>query len=166
VHRYRFLVDELQKRLPPSQRDALQGYDWLSAMLAVASDTIRHAEPTNEARLLSWLADLADRTLRLHYGDAIEPKLPAQPWTWSTEETPDTLLCELAGENELRGDIRQVLDDLSEDERVLVHVRDYVGASWEMIAETLGYRSAQHARACHLQALRKLAELMQRRRVG
>jgi DNA-directed RNA polymerase specialized sigma24 family protein len=166
VRRYRFLLDEFQQLLPPSQRDALLGYDWLSAMHAVAAESIRDAEPSSEARLQAWLSDLAERTLRQHYSEAIEPKLPAEPWTWSSEETPDSVLSELDRHESLRGDIRQCLDELPEDERVLVHVRDYVGASWETIASTLGYRSPQHARACHLQALRKLADLMERRRVG
>jgi DNA-directed RNA polymerase specialized sigma24 family protein len=173
VGRFGFLHDEMQSRLPPSQWDAVQGYDWLSAMLDVAADTIRSAEPTNETRMQAWLAQVADLALRLHYREAIEFTTPSEPWTWGSDETPDSLLSELAcgaddarDERELRGDIRQCMDGLAEDERVLVHVRDYVGASWEAIADTLGYRSPQHARAEHLLVLRKLAELMQRRRVG
>jgi hypothetical protein len=174
VTRYTLLEEQLRSQVPPSHWEMLERFDWLDALHAVASEAIDGEELVSEESLNRWLQTVADRTLRLHYADVIEAKLPGEPWAFGRHETPDAMLSELSrrsgvGERdararELGGDVGPCIDELTEQERVLVQVRDYVGASWEVIADTLGYRTPQHARASHSRVLNKLVELMKQRR--
>jgi hypothetical protein len=169
VHRFDVVSERLRSRLPPAQWDVLEAYDWLSAMMEVASETVKDEELASEAALRRWLERVADHTFRLCYADVVEPRLPAPPWVWGRPEAPDAMLGDLAQDPRSRadalarcraGDLAHGLALLTEDERVLVQVRDYVGASWEVVAAALGYGSPQQARTAHKAALRRLVELM------
>jgi len=100
------------------------------------------------ARVSTWLyricANLSYDYLRAkRYRDAVSLQIPMRGEEGSSDELGDRLPApvetpsEIAGKDEIRAAVRQLMDELPERERAVLILRHYEGMTFERIAEAL-----------------------------
>ena len=70
-----------------------------------------------------------------------------------------------AEKREERERLERALDQLPEKQRELIAQREYLGASWQAIADDLGYASAEVARVSHSRAVLALRKILRQEAV-
>lgn len=164
-------------RLGPALRGHLESDDILQETLIAAIHGFDRFEMRNQSSLLNWLARIAENQIRgaLDYHSA---KKRDKGREVALQRARDTLTSKdfvrdpMAREPEpLEGlvqheDIEAVeasLDELSEDHREAILLRNYIGGTWAEIRDWTGARSADAARLRHARALTELSKLVRRR---
>jgi RNA polymerase sigma-70 factor (ECF subfamily) len=160
-------------RLGKRLREVVDSGDILQETFAAAVRAFDGFEVREEASLIQWLAKLAERQIiaaaDFHLAQKrdqrrnvpLAPPVPGSP-TQSfaitfADDTTRPLERLVAGEEAALVD--DCLDRLQEDYRELIVLRNFVGASWEEVAEATGRPSPAAARMMHARALVELGKL-------
>lgn len=170
------LLLTVRARMGPVLRSKIDPEDIVQEALVVAMDAMLETEFTEEAGFRRWLATVAlnrvkNAAKRLdtqkrdpHLEIALESlraalssgelrlDLPA------TDRSPSSA----ASFEEDRERLEQSLDELSDDHREVILLRDFEQGTWRWVGEQLG-RSADAASMLYGRAMGKLAECMDRR---
>jgi len=167
-------------RLGERLREFLESGDIVQETFAQALASFDRFEVRDEARLLDWLARLAENRIRdaakiratqkrdparvqaLDDSRSGADSKPYRPLPLSPEPRPEDLAA--------RGEEARILDEcvagLDSRQREIVVQRDYLGATWPAIAEDLGYPNEQAARAAHAKATLELCLRLRARGVS
>jgi RNA polymerase sigma-70 factor (ECF subfamily) len=166
-------------RLGKKLREKLESGDILQEVFLDAVNRFDRFEMRDEASLLQWLSrkvewqigDQADRLSAAKRDAHKETPLDA-PAAIEGEEAAAAIEIrerapqpfEEASSNEDRETVEACMEQLSEEYRELIILRDYVGYSWEEIAAQARRPSAGAARMMHAKAMIELGKLLRRRR--
>lgn len=158
-------------RLGPALRRQVDSAEILQETFAAAVKDLERFEIREEASLIHWLGRIAHHRIleaarraergvgreRLH--DPPETDRPGR-----RDAVPDTspTPSEAAAHREEAARLERCLDGLPEAERELILLRDYAGASWQLVAEATGRPSADAARMAHSRAMAALTAAMVR----
>jgi len=167
-------------RLGAALRSQLDSGDAVQETFLAAVQGFDRFEMRDEGALLHWLATLAERRLR----DAARQRGAAKRdparavaleelrralevgevtlESAGTDLTP-SLLVERGEEGAI---VDEELAGLAEPAREVLLLRDVAGASWQTVAEQLGYRTERAARVAHAKALVELGLRVRRRGVA
>jgi RNA polymerase sigma-70 factor (ECF subfamily) len=162
-------------RLGPKLRLRMDSGDILQETFAAAVVAFDRFEMQDEAGFINWLSRIAERqalSAVAHHGaqkrDAgrevpLEPHDPERSGALEPVDggAPPHELAQRAEESQL---VETCMAELSEEDRELIILRDYAGASWEHVAAETGRPSADAARMRHAKALLTLGRLMRQRR--
>lgn len=170
---YPRVLQVVRIRLGSRLRESLDSGDIVQDTLCAAIRAFPSFEMRDEASLMHWLAKLVERQIFAqadYHGAAkraaaLRVPLDASPsGSQSTghvgqqhADTATTPLDRLQNEEE-RGLLLRAMDELEPDLRELIVQRNYLGASWETIAELTGSPSAAAARMRHARAKLELAK--------
>lgn len=164
-------------RLGRRLREMVESGDILQETFAQAVKAFGNFEVRDEASMIHWLSQLAERQIiaQADYHNARKrdhkKNRPLQP-TGSDGSFeivyPDdqTRPLQLLADVEQAHIVEDCIDQLSEDYRELIVLRNYAGASWESVAERTGRPSAAAARMMHARALVELGRLMRQAGIG
>ncbi|MHC5210463.1 MAG: RNA polymerase sigma factor [Planctomycetota bacterium] len=164
-------------RLGHKLRLRMDSGDILQETFAAAVEAFDRFEMKDEAGFINWLSKIAERqalsAVAHHSAQKRDSarEVPLEPHdpdrTGSLEPAdggpPPSELAQRAEEALL---IETCMSDLPEDYRELIILRDYAGASWDLVAEETGRPSPDAARMKHAKALLQLGRLMRRRSSG
>lgn len=164
-------------RLGRHLRASLDSADILQETFIAAVRCFDRFEMRDEASLINWLSKLAERQIMAaaDYHNARkrdrrrEVGLPTIPGSGShsgfAAQLADDATQPLEGlaEGEQLQIVEECIEELDQEHRELVILRNYVGASWETVAEQTGRPSAAAARMMHARALIELSKLVRAR---
>lgn len=147
-------------RLGSALRSRLDSGDIVQETFLSALSGFDRFEVRNEASLLQWLALLAENRIRdaadFHSAGKrdlardVRLSIPGRSGSIGLDPTATGLSPAMgAARDEQVHALEDALADLPEADRELVVLRDYVGMSWEDVAERTGRRSAAAARMAH-----------------
>ncbi len=155
-------------------RARVESGDILQDTFLAALRSFDRFEIRDEAAFLNWLARIAEhqiqdaadffgaqkrnvaREVPLNAGTESAPSASREP----TDTAPTPM--EQAQQLEQRSEVEQALEGLSEDYRELILWRDFMGASWAVIAEETQRPSADAARMMYGKAIIELTKRMPR----
>ena len=163
-------------RLGKHLRTSLDSADILQETFIAAVRSFERFEMRDEASLIHWLSKLAERQIIAaadYHGAKKRDKrreVPLPTATGSTsqsgfrpefaaETTPP--LDGLAAQEQI-DIVENCLQELPEEYRELILMRNYAGASWELVAEETGRPSGAAARMMHARAMIELGKLVRR----
>jgi len=151
--------------------------DLVQQTMIKALQHIDRFQQREDARLIDWLARIAEREVLAHHRrqaaacrDVHREQVAQRPTDGSSSESP--IHQALAGDSTpsqqaARGEDKELLDEclagLPEDLREVILLRDFAGASWSHVATQLGKPSSDAARKQHERALAALREAVRRR---
>jgi RNA polymerase sigma-70 factor (ECF subfamily) len=159
-------------RLGARLRESVDSGDILQETFTAAVRSFENFEMREEASLINWLSRLAERqiiaaadyhgakkrdqrrSVSLHGGGSATASLSVA----FPDETTAPL--EKLANHEETGIVERCLDELPEEYRELIVLRNYAGASWEAVAEETGRPSAAAARMMHARAMIELGKLV------
>ena len=167
----------VRMRLGRKLRGALESGDILQETFAVAVKGFDRFEMREEASLINWLSKLAERQIiaAADYHGAKKrdrdmevamdgPTTGSQPSEYRMEFGTDAPgPREMAEADEQAQIVEQAMEELSDEYRELLILRNYVGASWEHIAEAIGSPSADAARMMHARGMIELGKQLRER---
>jgi len=167
----------VRMRLGPRLRAQVDDSDILQETFAAAVEAFDRFEMRDEASLINWLAKLAERKIiaAADYYSAKkrdsrrEVRLPSNARFEDSSVIARELAssidapAELAADDEMRNIVEESVGELPEDYRELIVLREYAGASWEVIANETGRPSAEAARMMHSRAMVELSKLVRAR---
>jgi len=163
-------------RLGRHLRSAVDSGDILQNTFIAAVQGFDRFEMRDEASLIHWLSKLAEhqimgaadyfgakkrdkrREVQLPSAGGSSESGPRQEL--AAEETP--ALDGLADQEQIEI-VEACLEELPPDYRELILLRNYAGASWEMVAQETGRPSGAAARMMHARAMIELGKLVRRR---
>lgn len=129
-------------------------------------------EAREEARFIDWAATICERTLRnkVRFHRA-EKRDVQREWSLPRSRTmessvgwdavaPDLSPPEHLGERERAQLVDDCLRELREDQREAILLRDFAGASWDYVTQTLGKESKGAAQQLHRRARIALGGLL------
>ncbi len=166
-------------RIGPQLRARLETEDIVQHAFAKAFEKFDGFEMRDEGSLLHWIAEIAERQVR----DAVDLQnaRKRRPPTGhvcvdlDASGTRDVDLdppasgvgpaTKVGGWEEERA-IDQCVDELPEQFRRVIVLRDYEGLEWQEIRKVLGKNSESAARDLHQRALLELTLLLRRRGIG
>jgi len=135
---------------------------------------IRHLddfEARDDARLINWLARIAEREVYSHYRfqnaarrdhrreqSLINPVDSSNSSSMHDPPSPDDSPSRVMARRESGEILDECLASLAEDQREVFLLRAYAGASWEVVAQELGRPSAEAARKFYERARETLKE--------
>ncbi len=161
-------------RLGARLRESVDSGDILQETFVAAVRAFGNFEMREEASLINWLSRLAERqiiaaadyhgakkrdhrrSVSLHASTSATASV-SLPLAFPDETTQP--LEKLASHEESRI-VERCLDELAEEYRELIVLRNYAGASWEAVAEETGRPSAAAARMMHARAMIELGKLV------
>lgn len=164
-------------RLGTRLRQGVDSGDILQETFIAAVRAFETFEMRDEASLINWLSRLAERQIiaAADYHGAKKRdhrKRVALPGA-STVESAGRMGTEFAAkephplekllESETSEQLEECLQDLTEEHRELIILRNYAGCSWEAVAEETGRPSASAARMMHARAMIELGKKMRER---
>jgi RNA polymerase sigma-70 factor (ECF subfamily) len=170
----------VRMRLGYALRSHVDTEDILQDTFVAAVQAFDRFEMRDEASLINWLAQLAQhqilaaadyhnakkrdhrREVRLSSGTSVGDSGQMSLQLAACVEAPIDRLSR--GEQEAL--VECCVAELSVEYRELIILRDYVGASWEQIAEQTCRPSAPAARMMHTRALIELGRLLRARGAG
>jgi RNA polymerase sigma-70 factor (ECF subfamily) len=161
-------------RLGSKLRESMESGDILQDTFHQAVRSFENFEMRDEASLIHWLARLAERQIiaaadfhgakkRDHGRDVAWTDAGAGSRSGSVAiEHADgsTAVLERLASLEQEALLERALERLPADYRELIIQRNYEGASWEAIAETMGRPSAAAARMMHARALIEIGKIL------
>ena len=162
-------------RLGARLRESIDSGDILQETFLAAVRSLDSFEMREEASLINWLSRLAERQIiaAADYHGAKKrdtrrnvslsgPVHEARSATISIAipDGRDTRPLDVLAGREEQKIVEKCLEDLPEEYRELILLRNYAGASWESVAEETGRPSAAAARMMHARALVELGKLV------
>jgi len=167
----------VRMRLGKKLRGALESGDILQETFAVAVRGFERFEMREEASLINWLSKLAERQIiaAADYHGAKKRDRDLEVAMEGTKTGSDTGElrrqfgaktpgpAELAAADEQAELVELSMEELSKEHRELLILRNYVGASWESIAESVGSPSADAARMMHARGMIELGKHLRER---
>lgn len=161
-------------RLGRGLREAVESGDILQETFIHAVRSFENFEVREEASLIQWLSRIAERQIIAQHDYFVAKKrdrkknVPLQGRGDASSDGsfeisfPDdqTRPLERIENAEERGIVEACLDELSEEYRELILLRNYAGASWESVAEETGRPSPAAARMMHARAMVELGRLV------
>jgi len=167
----------VRMRLGRKLRSSLESGDILQETFAVAVKGFDRFEMREEASLINWLSKLAERQIiaAADYHGAkkrdrdMEVAMDAPQTGTGTSEFRLEFGASVPGPDELAAADEEALlvelsmEQMSEEYRELLILRNYVGASWEHIAETVGSPSPDAARMMHARGMIELGKHLRER---
>jgi RNA polymerase sigma-70 factor (ECF subfamily) len=161
-------------RLGTRLRQRVESSDILQETFIAAVDGFDRFEMRDEASFINWLARIAERQVLAaadHHG--AQKRNPAREVSIHRDEEQsdigiDPVASGLLPPEELMRDeqtamVEACIDLLPEAYRELIILRNYAGASWEVVAEQTGRPSAAAARMMHAKAIVELGKTLRRR---
>ena len=162
----------VRMRLGRKLRSSLESGDILQETFAVAVKGFDRFEMREEASLINWLSKLAERQIiaAADYHGAkkrdrdIEIAMDAPIAGAGSSEFRLEFGANVPGPGELAAADEEALlvelsmEQMSEEYRDLLILRNYVGASWEHIAEAVGSPSPDAARMMHARGMIELGK--------
>ena len=141
--------------------------DLVQQTMILALQNLDQFEQREDARLIDWLARIAEREVLAHHRRQRAARRDVRREAPKLESAGSTAPQHAAvsgdstpSERAVRDEDRAVLDEciaaLPEDMREVLLLRDFAGASWSHIAEQLGRPSSDAARKQHERALSAL----------
>jgi RNA polymerase sigma-70 factor (ECF subfamily) len=157
-------------RLGTALRRRLDSGDILQETFLAAIRNFARFELRDEASFINWLAVLAENQIRdaADYHGAQKRAIDRQvPLEFTDRSGPigldpvasDLLPPGAASRAEEIARIESAIERLPPEHRELILLRDYAGASWDVIAEHTGRPSPDAARMMHAKAMVQLARL-------
>ena len=165
-------------RLGRKLRTALDSGDILQDTFAQAVTAFDNFEMRDEASLINWLSKLAERQIiaaadfhgakKRDIARQAHLKTPAShseskgsgiSYAFAADATAPL---DRLSEDEQVDIVESCIQELPEEYRELIILRDYTGASWEAVAEETGRPSAAAARMMHARALIELGKFVRR----
>lgn len=148
--------------------------DLVQQTMIQALQNLDQFEQREDARLIDWLARIAEREVLAHHRKQRAARRDVRRETPKLESDDAAAPLHVAvsgdstpSERAARDDDKAVLDQciaaLPEDMREVLLLRDFAGASWSHIAEQLGRPSSDAARKQHERALSALREAVRGR---
>lgn len=168
-------------RLGSRLRESLESGDIVQGTFIAAVQDFRNFEMRDEASLIHWLSKLVERQIigQADYHGAqkraavrrvsLDTTRPGQGSSGSVsiQHADDTTpLLEKLEDAEQSSALIEALEALEPEHRELIILRNYVGASWETIAEETQRPSAAAARMMHARALLELGKILRARGFG
>lgn len=164
-------------RLGAALRRRLDSGDILQETFLAAVRNFSRFELRDEASFINWLAVLAENQIRDAHDYHIAQKRSMDrqvPLEFVDRSGPigiDPVAAGLSPEGaaeraEEVARIEAAIERLPPEHRELILLRDYAGASWEVIAEHTGRPSPDAARMVHAKAMVQLARLARESRAG
>jgi RNA polymerase sigma-70 factor (ECF subfamily) len=158
-------------RLGPRLRESLDSGDILQETFLAAVRSFQNFEMRDEASLIHWLARLAERQIIAaadYHGAKKRDAARNISMTSSrgsgsiTIAFPDdsTAPLEKIAAREESAKVERCLDELPDEYRELIVLRNYAGASWEVVAEETDRPSAAAARMMYSRAMLELGKLL------
>jgi len=158
-------------RLGQGLRQRMDSGDIVQETFLAALSAFDHFEVRNESSLLQWLSVLLENRIRdasdwneaARRAAARERPLAVQGRSGAVTLDPAAsglTPAEGAAHDEQVEALETALAGLPEADRELVVLRDYVGMSWEEVAQRVGRPSAAAARMAHGKVLMELAARM------
>ena len=168
-------------RLGARLRETIESGDILQETFLAAVKSLDSFEMREEASLVNWLSRLAERQIIAaadYHGAKKRDRRRNVSLTASIGDSqsirtmstlPDDrapLPIDATANEEEQKHVESCLQELPEDYRELILLRNYAGASWETVAEETGRPSAAAARMMHARALIELGKLVKAHRAG
>lgn len=161
-------------RLGSRLRESVDSGDILQETFIAAVRSFGNFEMREEASLINWLSRLAERQIIAaadYYGAKKRDQRRNVPLGATGSATASVKLAlsfpdettqplEKLATHEETGIVERCLDELPEEYRELILLRNYAGASWESVAEETGRPSAAAARMMHARAMIELGKLV------
>jgi len=164
-------------RLGPRLRERVDSGDILQETFLAAVRSLQSFEMREEASLINWLSRLAERQIiaAADYHGAkkrdsrrdVSLSGPIGPTDTVTvrigiEDSGLMRPLDLVADAEEQKIVERCLEELPDEYRELILLRNYAGASWESVAEETGRPSAAAARMMHARALVELGKLVRK----
>lgn len=157
-------------RMGARLRRHLDSRDIVQESLEEAFLAFDRFEIREDARFLQWLATIVEHRIanKAHYYEAQKRdegrNVPLtagklEPARTRSQASPSS---EIAQQEEQQL-VVECIASLPERYRELITLRDYVGASWQDVAEATGHPSSEAARMTHARARRALGTLLRER---
>lgn len=155
----------------------LESMDMVQRTFAKAHAKLNDIEIRDPRSILNWLARIAERQIH-DANDYISAEKRDWRRTSSLEgngsvgqaiagsyqpEAKDTLPDDRALRNELQATIDEAVQELKEEHREVILLRDYSGLDWVEVAEQLGRQNVHAAQELHRRARIRLARLLSAR---
>jgi RNA polymerase sigma-70 factor (subfamily 1) len=166
-------------RLGRELRSLIDSGDILQETFTQAVQALDGFEMRDEASLIHWLSRLAERQIiaaAAHHTAVKRDHAREVPLARRQESTDGlfevalpidtTVPSERISKAEQVEIVEECIRELSEEQRELVILRNYAGASWETVAAQTNRPSADAARMMHARALIELGKLVRRRGLG
>jgi RNA polymerase sigma-70 factor (ECF subfamily) len=159
-------------RLGRRLRETVDSGDILQETFIHAVKAFQNFEVREDASLTNWLSRLAERQIiaQADFHGAkkrdIKKRVPLQAPSGEDETfevvhlDDQTRPLERLENAEQAGIVEACIEELSDEHRELIILRNYAGASWEAVAEELGRPSAAAARMMHARAMVELGKLV------
>ena len=161
-------------RLGAKLRESVESGDILQETFIAAVRSFENFEMREEASLINWLSRLAERQIIAaadYYGAKKRDQRRNVSLSGAIVDTgsvrvplsfPDqtTRPLDWLAATEEQKIVEGCLDQLPEEYRELILLRNYAGASWEAVAEETGRPSAAAARMIHARAMIELGRLL------
>lgn len=161
-------------RLGSRLRESVDSGDILQETFIAAVRSFGNFEMREEASLINWLSRLAERQIiaAADYhgakkrdqrrnvplgGSAVDTASVHVPLSYPDDTTQPLEKLALSEES---GIVERCLDNLPEEYRELIVLRNFAGASWDSVAEETGRPSAAAARMMHARAMIELGKLV------
>lgn len=160
-------------RMGAMLRARTESVDLLQSALRIACENIERFEYRGKGSLLNWLARIAENRIldkRQYFRAdrrALEREIPREALGRALDESglgfdPQAAAPGPADEA-ARGELAEIIDDclmeLKDEYREAILLRDYCGASYELLAERLGKESQRAAEGVYYRARIKLFQL-------
>ena len=160
-------------RLGSRLRSRMESGDILQDTFMSALGSFDHFEMRDEASFIQWLSRIAENQIRdaADYVKAAKRDVAREvPLAGTGPDSDESMGIDPVASGMLPADalsigeqtlvVEQCLEQLSDEYRELVVLRDYVGMSWDQIAEVTGRPSPDAARMKHATAMASLARLV------
>jgi RNA polymerase sigma factor (sigma-70 family) len=169
----------VRARMGTKLRTTLESGDILQDVFMKACQIYDRFDVDHEANLIAWLATIAERQIT----DAAD-KAKAAKRSAARIVPLETMAADASGNMKLDPQepslpplalveqveqgaiVEDCLRELKPEHRELILHRDYMGASWDVVAKETGRPSAAAARMMHAQALVELGKLVGKRTHG
>lgn len=177
LHRYRERLRRIARiRLSAEMRRSIDGSDILQNAMMIAYQRLGSFEFRDDASLIHWLSRILENQIRdaAKYHHAQKRDIRRQSDLEATTATgvpglgarlADTSAqtpSEVAENRELAEIYDAAVEELPDDQREAILLREYAGAEWDFVGEQLG-RTPDAARELHRRAQIKLALLLKTR---
>ena len=141
-------------RLGARLRKMVDSGDILEEAFRAAVRSLDSFEMREEASLINWLSRLVERQIIA---------APDYHGEKKRDELRQPLPLEATASEEEQRIVEACLQELAEEYRELILLRNYAGASWETVAEETGLPSPAAARMAHARAMLELSKLVRAR---
>jgi RNA polymerase sigma-70 factor (ECF subfamily) len=164
----------VRQRMGPGLRRMLDVEDVVQSTFEAAVKGFERFELRHEAAFIQWLAKLAERQVQTALRHAQAQKRDRRREVgmdrgrsdgWGSSLSWDVVaggiaIPEQIAQRELVAIVEQCLDELPEDWREVILLRDFASGSWEFVAGEMGRASIEAAQELHRRARIRLSTLL------